>query len=72
MWGVFWGIGGRLGGTRPRTYFGPICGPSSGCNLTYRAAIQDVWVVFWGVLGVGWGRTRSRCFSSGYHDLGLL
>ena len=53
MWGVFWGIGGRLGGTRPRTYFGPICGPSSGCNLTYRAAIQDVWGVFLGGIG-GW------------------
>jgi len=25
------------------TWFGPTCWPSSGCNLTYRAAIQDVW-----------------------------
>jgi len=28
------------------TCFGPICGPSTGCDLTYRAAIQDVWGVF--------------------------
>jgi hypothetical protein len=27
------------------TCFGPICGPSSGCDSTYRAAIQDVWGV---------------------------
>ena len=50
--------------------FQPICGPSSGCDLTSRAAIQDVWGVlcgFWGWVG----GTRSR-FSSGYHDLGLL
>jgi len=25
------------------TCLGHICGPSSGCALTYRAAIQDVW-----------------------------
>ena len=29
------------------TCFGPICGPSSGCDLTYTAAIQDVWGVFY-------------------------
>ena len=55
------------------TCFDPISGPSSGCDLTYRAAIQDVWGVFegvgdWGVEGV----TRYRCFNSRYHDLGLL
>jgi hypothetical protein len=52
------------------TYFGPICGPSSDCDLTYRAAIQDVWGVLWGFWGLG--GTRSHCFSNGYHDLGLL
>ena len=38
------------------TCFGPICGPSSGCDLTYRAAIKDGWGVFEGVgdlVGVG-------------------
>ena len=63
-----------------------MCGPSSGCDLTYRAAIQDVWGVFEGVsdwVGVGVKMDeegvegeeegkRSRCFNSGYHDLGLL
>jgi len=34
------------------TCFGPICGPSSGWDSTYRSAIQDVWGVF---LGVGGG-----------------
>ena len=53
------------------TCFGPICWPSSCCDLTYTAAIQDVWCVFQGI--GGWvGGTRSRCFNSGYHDLGLL
>jgi len=33
------------------TCFGPICGLSSGCDITYRAAIQEVWVVFWGAGG---------------------
>jgi len=28
--------------------FRPLCGPSSGCDLTYRAAIQDVWGVLLG------------------------
>ena len=36
------------------TCFGPICGPSSGCDLTYRAPIQDVWGVFEGV--GDWGK----------------
>jgi len=31
--------------------FGPMCWPSSGCDLTYRAAIQDVM----GVLSGYWG-----------------
>ena len=38
----------------PRTCFGPICWPSSGCNVTYRAALQDVWGVFLGG-GIGGG-----------------
>jgi len=37
------------------TCFGPICWPSSGCDLTYRAAIQDVWGVLLGYWGVGEG-----------------
>jgi len=37
------------------TCFGPICGPSSACDLTYRAAIQDVWGCTFRVLGIGWG-----------------
>ena len=41
-------------------------------HLTYRSAVQDVWGVLFRVLGVGREETRSRCFSSGYHDLGLL
>ena len=53
------------------TCFGPTCWPSSGCNLTYRAAIQDAWVVLLGYWDLG-GGTRSRCFDSGYRDLGLL
>ena len=39
--------------------FGPICGPSSGCNLTYRAAIQDVWVVLLGYWWLGGGKEIS-------------
>ena len=36
-----------------------------------------VWCVFWGCWGLGGGvggggGTKSRCFNSGYHDLGLL
>ena len=47
-----------------------MCGPSSGCDLTYRAAIQDVWDVLLGYWGLGGGEElRSRCFNSGYHDL---
>ena len=34
------------------TCFGPVCWLSSGCDLTYRSAIQDVWGV---CLGVGGG-----------------
>jgi len=49
----------------------------TGCDLTHRTAIQDMLGVFlgcWGLGGGGGGKrgTRSRCFSSGYHDLGLL
>jgi len=33
-----------------------MCGPSSGCNLTYRAAIQDVWGVLLGYWGLGGGK----------------
>jgi len=35
--------------------FGPICGPPTGCNLTYIATIQDAWGVLLGywVLGEG-------------------
>jgi len=36
------------------TCFDPIYGPISGCDLTYRTAIQDVWGVL-RVLGIGWG-----------------
>jgi len=35
--------------------FGPVCWPSSGCDLTYTAAIQDVWGSSFRVLGIGWG-----------------
>ena len=34
------------------TCFGPIGGPSSGCDLTYKAAIKYVWV-FLGGMGLG-------------------
>ena len=56
------------------TCFGPIYEPSSGCYLTYRAAIQDVWGVFLRVLGIGCGERgdRNLVFSSGYHGLRLL
>ena len=42
------------------TCFGPICWPSSGCNLTYRAAVQDVWGVFFRVLVIGLGGKRGE------------
>ena len=35
------------------TCFGPIFWPSSGCDLIYRAAIQDVWGVLLGYWGLG-------------------
>jgi len=44
----------KIGNTT--TCFGPICGPSSGCDVTYRAAIQDVWVVLLGYWGLGGGK----------------
>jgi len=40
------------------TCFGPICGPSSGWDLTYRSVIQDVWGVLSGDWVDGWGRGR--------------
>jgi len=46
------------------TCFGPICGPSSGCDLTSGVAIQDMWGVFW---GLGEGGRDIVCFNSGYH-----
>jgi len=48
------------------TCFGPMCGPSSGCDLTYRAAIQDVWGVclgYWGWVGGGERRGRNLAVS---------
>ena len=33
----------------------PICGPSSGCDLTFGVAIQDVWGVLLGYWGLGGG-----------------
>jgi len=53
------------------TCFGPTYWPSSGCDLTYKAATQDVWSVLSGYWGLG-GGTRSNFFNSGYHDLALL
>ena len=41
------------------TCFSPICGPSSGCYLTYRAAIQHVWGVLLGYWGLGGGNEVS-------------
>ena len=41
-----------------------MCWLSSGCDLTYRAATQDVWGV---LLGYWVGGMRSSCFNSGYH-----
>ena len=35
--------------------FGPYMLPSSGCDLTYRAATQDVWGVLLGYWGLGGG-----------------
>ena len=41
------------------TCFGPICWPSSGCDLTYGAAIQDVWGVLLGYWVLGGGNKIS-------------
>ena len=38
------------------TCFGPICWPSSGCDLTYTTAIQDVWGVLLGYWELGGGK----------------
>jgi len=54
------------------TCFGPICGPSSGWDLTFQGPLYKMCGEFFGGIG-GWvGGVRSRCFSSGYRDLGLL
>ena len=47
------------------TCFGPICGPSSGCDWTIGSVIQECVDRSWGFLGEG-GRSRSH-YSSGYH-----
>jgi len=47
------------------TCFGPICGPSSGCDWTFGSVIQERVERSWGVLGEG-GGSRSR-YTSGYH-----
>ena len=36
------------------------CGPASGCNVTYRAAIQDVWGVLLGYWGLDGGNERIK------------
>jgi len=57
------------------TCFGPICGPSSGCDLTYREAVQDVWGVllgYWGLSGGGGGGRDLVVLNSEYLDLGLV
>jgi len=36
-----------------------LCCPSSGCDLTYRAAIQDVWGVLLGYWELGGGKEGS-------------
>jgi len=38
------------------TCFGPICGPSSGCDLTFQGPLYKKCGVFFGVLGVVRGR----------------
>jgi len=38
------------------TCFGPICGPSSGCDWTFESVIQECVDRSWGVLGEGAGR----------------
>jgi len=35
------------------TCFGPICGPSSGCDWTFGSVIQECVERSWGVLGEG-------------------
>ena len=45
------------------TCFGPISGPFSGCDLAYRAAIQDMWGVLLRVLGF-YIRNTTTCFGS--------
>jgi len=48
-------------GNKTTTYFGPIGGPSSGCNLDLEISYTRC---------VGGGGTRSRYFNIGYHGLG--
>ena len=50
-------------GNKTTTCFGPIGGPSSGCNLDLEISYTRC---------VGGGGTRSRYFNIGYHDLGFF
>ena len=43
------------------TCFGPICGPSSGCDLTYRASIKYMWGVLLGSWRLGGGTYFNIC-----------
>jgi len=52
------------------TCFGPICGPSSGCDWTFRSVIQECMECSWGVLGEG-GGSKSH-YNSGYHGPGFF
>ena len=51
------------------TCFGPICGPSSGCDWTFGSVIQECVGCSGGVLVEG-GRSRSH-YNSGYHGPGF-
>jgi len=52
------------------TCFGPIFGPSSGCDWTFGSVIQECVERSWGVLGEGGGGSRSQ-YNSGYHGPGF-
>jgi len=47
------------------TYFGPICGPSSGCDWTFGSVIQECVDGSWGVLGEGGGGGRDLIITVG-------